>query len=267
MEELHRIHVSGDYDLVVVDTPPARYALDFLDAPQRLTGLLDSQLLRVLFRPAVAMGRTGFRLFRLGSATVLRTIERVSGLEFLRTTSEFLLAFEGMLEGFRARAVETGELLRSSACGFVLVAGPDPLQARLAASFSERLEQEGIELLGLVANRVHTWPGSGAAPLLSASDLVQERECLARRLAEPDPPFDSEQVAAVLVGVASRQARLAGQDAETLRCLAHELRIDLKRVRTIPLLDEDVHALEALAELGSYIFDEPMSERMHGRTA
>jgi anion-transporting ArsA/GET3 family ATPase len=256
MEQLHRIYQAGSYDLIVVDTPPARHALEFLDAPRRLIGFLDAQLLRLLFRPAVAMGRTGFRLFRLGSATVLRTIERITGLEFLRMIGEFLLAFEGMLDGFLERAKETERLLRSEECGFLLVAGPDPAQARLATSFSERLSSEGIALLGLIANRARTWPEGPDAPDLSEEMRQRAAAALERALAEDDAPFDPRATASVLIGTAARQARLARQDRETLAALLEELPVDEGQTRTIPLLSEDVHALEALVRMARFVFPE-----------
>jgi anion-transporting ArsA/GET3 family ATPase len=223
--------------------------------------LLETQLLRLLFRPALAMGRTGFRLFRLGSATVLRTIERVSGLEFLRMTSEFLLAFEGMLDGFMQRASETEQLLRSENCGFLLVAGPDPMQASQAASFSERLEREGIRLLGLVANRVRSWPSKEPARVLPPGEQARAAEHLAKSLAELEPTFDPERVASVLIATAVRQARLARQDQETLQALVGELALDPTQVRTIPLLPEDVHELETLVWMTGAVFrDESHAE-------
>lgn len=257
MEQLHQVYQTGDYDLVVVDTPPARHALEFLDAPRRLAGFLGTQVLRILFRPALAMGRTGFRLFRFGSATVLRTVERLTGLEFLRMISEFLLAFEGMLEGFRSRAGETERLLRSDVCGFVLVAGPDSTQARLAASFAERLESEGIRLLGLVANRVRTWPGPDAPPELPPSEQDRATERLARSLEKLDPPFDPSLAARVLVRTAAQQASLARADDRNLESLARDLGVDAHGVRRVPLLPEDVHALPALAAMAEIIFGDP----------
>ncbi len=256
MEQLHRLHQSGGYDLIVVDTPPARHALEFLDAPRRLIGFLDTQLLRLLFRPALAMGRTGFRLFRLGSATILRTIERVTGLEFLRMISEFLLAFEGMLDGFIERARQTEELLRSPECGFLLVAGPDPSQARLTAIFAERLGREGIELLGLIANRTHAWPGGGDPPELDPATLAQATRELRDLIGEAEAPFDPETTAAALIETAARQARLVRQDLRSLEALVEELPLERVQVRTIPLLSEDVHTLETLESMARAVFAE-----------
>jgi anion-transporting ArsA/GET3 family ATPase len=255
MEQLHEIHASGRYDLIVVDTPPARHALEFLDAPRRLTGFLSTQLLRLMFRPALAMGRTGFRLFRLGSATVLRTIERVTGLEFLRTLSEFLLAFEAMLPGFRDRALETERLLRSEACGFLLVAGPDPVQTRLARAFSRRLEREGVRLLGVVANRVRTWPGEGSPPELGPPERKRAVERLRKCLAEAEPTLDAESVASALVDAAARQSLLARRDEGALRELLESLGIRREQMRAIPLLPEDVHALPGLLQIARHVFE------------
>jgi anion-transporting ArsA/GET3 family ATPase len=256
MEQLYQIHQAGQYDLIVVDTPPARHALEFLDAPRRLTGFLGTQLIRIMFRPALAMGRTGFRLFRFGSATILRTVERITGLEFLRMISEFLLAFEGMLEGFRERARETERLLRSEGCGFLLVAGPDRSQTRLAASFSARLREEEVHLLGLIANRVRTWPGDSPPPVLDEAERASATDRLRKCLVEAGAPFDARSVADTLVATAARQAHLARTDEENLRALVESLPIEPDQVRTIPLLAEDVHALGALDRISRFVFED-----------
>jgi anion-transporting ArsA/GET3 family ATPase len=213
MEKLHQLHSAGEYDLIVLDTPPSTHALEFLDAPRRLTGFLQSDFLKLLFRPALAMGRTGFRLFRFGSATVLRAMERLTGIGFLRTISDFLLAFESMLDGFTTRAAEIEALLRDPACGFVLVVGPDPEQARRALDFSARLQEDGIGLLGLVMNRVRTWPTSGPVPELDEVEAKRITERLAKGLAEGNSPFDPKRTARNLVGTLTRQALLARRDA------------------------------------------------------
>lgn len=259
MEQLHQLHESGDYDLIVLDTPPSRHALDFLDAPRRLTSFLDSQMLRFLFRPALAMGRVGFRLFRFGSATVLRTMERVSGMEFLSAISEFLFAFEGMLDGFQARAAEIQELLRSDVCGFLLVAGPDTEQVRRAQGFWERLEQESIHLVGLVLNRVRIWPGGDPIPELDEASLARLRDRVAERLDESEKARDPKTQARKLVAIAARQSALARRDAGARALLEEHLPLKPAQVRVIPLFDDDVHALTGLERMAGAIFpsDEP----------
>jgi anion-transporting ArsA/GET3 family ATPase len=254
MEKLHQLHSAGEYDLIVLDTPPSTHALEFLDAPRRLTGFLQSDFLKLLFRPALVMGRTGFRLFRFGSATVLRVMERLTGIGFLRTISDFLLAFESMLEGFTTRAAEIEALLRDPVCGFVLVVGPDPEQARRALDFSARLQEDGIGLLGLVMNRVRTWPGSGPVPELDEVEAKRITEWLAKGLADGNSPFDPKRTARNLVGTLTRQALLARRDAEVCAHLEKTLALPPETVRRIPLFSEDVHALGSLRRMASYLF-------------
>jgi len=111
MEKVYELSEGGGFDLVVVDTPPAQHALDFLDAPRRLLEFLDSRLVQMLIHPAFAAGRFGVRLFQRGTQRMLHLIERISGVGFLEDISEFLLAFEGMAEGFRERAARVRALL------------------------------------------------------------------------------------------------------------------------------------------------------------
>ncbi len=252
IEKLHQIFSAGRYDLVVLDTPPARHALEFLDAPRRLTGFLDTQLLRLLFRPAAAMGRAGFRLFRLGSATLLRTIERISGVEFLTAVSEFLLVFEAMLDGFSERAREAEALLRGPECGFVLVAGPGAEQARRARGFWTRLEGERVDVVGLVVNRVRTWAAPGAPP--AGEPGPEEERWLAGALATHGFSGDARTAAAAILATGHRQAALAARDAEVVRALAADLPLEPDAIKTVPLLDEDVHAQDGLARLAAHLF-------------
>jgi anion-transporting ArsA/GET3 family ATPase len=256
MERLHQLAAAGDYDLIVLDTPPAAHALDFLEAPRRLTGFLDSQILKLLFAPARALGRTGFRLFQLGSSAVLPLVERITGMEFLHVVSEFLLAFESMLEGFTTRAREIEALLRSPECGFVLVAGPDLVQARRAQEFWGRLETERIHLAGLVANRVRVWPGGGPPPPLDEATRAAGTASLAKALSEYDPDLDSAGVARAVAEVARRFAAAARRDESVVDGLVASLPLDTSDARVIPLFAEDVHALEALSRMGKHVFDE-----------
>lgn len=249
MERLHQIHSSGRYDLIVVDTPPASHALDFLDAPRRLTGFLDSQLLKRLFHPAAIVGRTSFRLFRRGSEGVLRLIERVSGLEFVRSISEFLLVFESLMGGFAARAHEIEALLRSERVGFVLISGANPDQARRAAEFWSRLSREQIHLVGAVVNRVRTWPGASLPKLPTESEESKALGWLEDRLG---PGSEARGVLDTLL----RQLALAQRDREHLGTLARALPLEPEALRTVPLLPEDIHAIDSLASLGRFVFGE-----------
>ena len=255
MAKLHQLHLDANYDLIVLDTPPASHVLDFLDTPRRLAGFLDSGFLKVLIHPAAAAGRTGFRLFRFGSELVLRALERITGIEFLSAMSEFLLAFEAMLEGFTEQGREVERLLRGPACGFVLVVGPDAEQARRARSFCRRLEAERLRLAGVVLNRVHVW-SEGATPApLDEAERCEAIEWLRKELAERGSDARGN-VAEALIATAERQAALARRDGAVRRGLEAALPLERSEVRTIPLFAEDVHALETLGWMGQRIFGE-----------
>jgi len=256
-EKLLQVVAASRYDLVVLDTPPAAHALDFLDAPRRLTGFLEGQFLKLLLHPAAVVGRASLRLFRSGAEFVLRALERVTGLEFLTSISEFLLAFEELLTGFGERAHEVARLLRDPSCGFVLVAGPDLSQARRAQSFWERLQSEGIHLVGLVLNRVHPWPGPGAPPADDPAEGERAERWLTAALGAADPELDAGAAAAALVGAARAQAALARRDAAVRERLERALPLEGDAFRAVPLFAEDVHALEGLARIAGEIFGAP----------
>jgi anion-transporting ArsA/GET3 family ATPase len=240
----------------VLDTPPAAHALDFLDAPRRLTGFLDSQILKLLFLPALSMGRTGLRLFRFGSSVTLGLIERVTGLEFLHIISDFLLAFESMLDGFTTRARQIESLLRSSDCGFVLVVGPDPTQAERAHEFWLRLREEQISLVGLVANRTRSWPESGPIPDFSDAEIQTATQRLSEALARSELGLPAEPAARLLVEGARRHATLARRDSELREWLAARLPISQSSLRVVPLFDEDIHVLASLGRMADHLFED-----------
>ncbi len=241
LEKLAAIHAAGDYDLIVLDTPPAAHALDFLDAPRRVLGFLDGGFLELLLRPS----RTGLRLFRFGSELTLRGLERLTGLSFLGDLSEFFGAFEALLGGFRERAERTQELRRSRQCGFVLIAGPDPEQVRRAVAFSLRLQQERVHLTGLVVNRVRTWP-SGRPPETGAEARKQAQGWL-------EPALGAER-AARLVSVARRHAAAAQRDAEHAEHIEKSVALERSQMHRIPLLAEDIHTPRGLRRLRAHLF-------------
>jgi anion-transporting ArsA/GET3 family ATPase len=255
MEKLHQLHATGRYDLIVLDTPPAAHALDFLDAPRRLTGFLDSQILKLLFLPAVSMGRTGLRLFRFGSSVTLGLIERVTGLEFLHIISDFLLAFESMLDGFTRRAREIESLLRSRECAFVLVVGPDPTQAQRAHEFWLRLREEQISLVGLVSNRARSWPEPGPVPEFEEAQIEAARGRLSEALARSEPAVEAGAAARLLVEAARRHATLARRDARVREWLTARLSIPPRAMRVVPLFDEDIHVLASLRQMADHLFE------------
>jgi anion-transporting ArsA/GET3 family ATPase len=167
MEKLGQLAATGEWDLIVVDTPPSRSALDFLDAPQRMSNFLDGRMIRLLSAPARAGGRGLRRLVGAGFALFAKAVSTILGGQMLADASAFVQAFDTMFGGFRERATATYALLRAPGTAFVVVAAPEPDALREAAYFVDRLAGEEMPLVGLVLNRTH--------PLLAALSAAKAR--------------------------------------------------------------------------------------------
>ncbi|BEP12891.1 hypothetical protein acdb102_12020 [Acidothermaceae bacterium B102] len=156
MEKLGQLKATGTWDLIVVDTPPTRSALDFLDAPRRMATFLDGRLLRLLAAPAKAGGRVSARVLSAGVGMFTGVLSRVLGAQLLHDLGGFVAALETMFGGFRQRAERTYTLLQQPGTAFVVVAAPERDALREAAYFADRLAEESMPLAGLVLNRVHS---------------------------------------------------------------------------------------------------------------
>jgi anion-transporting ArsA/GET3 family ATPase len=166
MEKLGQLRAKDEWDLIVVDTPPSRSALDFLDAPARLSRFLDGRMLRMLLAPARSGGRSMFSLVTASFGLFSRAVQKILGAQLLTDLSGFVAALDSMFGGFRQRADETYRILQDPQTAFLLVAAPDRDAVREAAYFAERLVAERMPLAGLVLNRVH----DSALPTLSVRD-------------------------------------------------------------------------------------------------
>jgi anion-transporting ArsA/GET3 family ATPase len=260
MEKVFEISERGGFDLIVLDTPPSQHALEFLESPERLLEFLDSRLVHVLLHPAFAAGRLGFRLFHRGTQRVLRLIERVSGIAFLEDVSEFLLAFEGMAEGFRQRARRVHELLLGPEAAFLLAVGPANESVVHAFSFLEHLGSTRVPLAGLVANRVHTWPGGGAPPerVPLDGDEAKALAGLSRALSEDLGDSErAESAAQAALATVRRYAAMVHRDAAAIAPLQTWAEREGCFWRQIPQLAQDVHDLEGLARIADHVFSEP----------
>ncbi|MFD7817764.1 ArsA family ATPase [Streptomyces sp. NPDC059785] len=182
MEKLGQLRSRDEWDLIVVDTPPSRSALDFLDAPKRLGSFLDGKLIRVLMAPAKVGGRAGMKFLNVGMSMMTGALGKVLGGQLLKDVQTFVAAMDTMFGGFRTRADATYKLLQAPGTAFLVVAAPERDALREAAYFVERLAAEDMPLAGLVLNRVH---GSGAAQL-SAERALAAAEDLELTTAEPD---------------------------------------------------------------------------------
>jgi anion-transporting ArsA/GET3 family ATPase len=188
MEKLGQLHRTEEYDLIVVDTPPSRSALDFLDAPARLSSFLDGRLVRLLSAPARAGGRAYLRVVRVGMNTFTSVVTRILGSELLADLQTFVAALDSMFGGFRERAEHTYALLAAPETQFVVVATPDADALREASYFIDRLAADGVHLSGMVLNRVHHSAASylGAAQSRAAAAELRRRRnhSLTRNLLE-----------------------------------------------------------------------------------
>ncbi|MFE9722368.1 ArsA family ATPase [Streptomyces sp. NPDC005794] len=169
MEKLGQLRARDEWDLIIVDTPPSRSALDFLDAPKRLGSFLDGKFIRLLIAPAKIGGRAGMKFLNVGMSMMTGTLGKLLGGQFLRDVQTFVAAMDSMFGGFRTRADATYKLLQAPGTAFLVVATPERDALREAAYFVERLAAEEMPLAGLVLNRVH---GSEAARLSAERALT-----------------------------------------------------------------------------------------------
>jgi anion-transporting ArsA/GET3 family ATPase len=263
MEKVFELSERDDFDLIVVDTPPSQHALDFLAAPRRLVEFLDSRIVQLLVHPAFVAGRMGFRIFQRGTARILRLIERVSGVAFLEEISEFLLAFEGMAEGFRERAHRVQARLLGPDAAFVIAAAPAEESVGHALQLFDRLEGADVRPAGVIVNRVRLWPGGGTAPEGVPEPQQEEAalNALSHELAAREgESFPAEAAARAALSAADGYASWVRADGQaTARLEARALRWGAF-VRRVPELRGDVHDLAGLAQVASWLFPRPSKE-------
>jgi anion-transporting ArsA/GET3 family ATPase len=237
MEKLSQLVATGDYDLVVVDTPPTRSALDFLDAPERLTTFLDGRMIRILLAPAKAGGKAYLKVVSTGFNVFTSVITKIIGAQVLQDVSQFVAALETMFGGFRERAQATYDLLKAPGTAFVVVAAPERDALREAAYFVERLAEERMPLAGLVVNRVHR---SGSATLTVERSLAAAQEL--------DEAGGHETAAAVLRLHAARLALAARERRLQDRFTGAHPGVPVVEVAAQP---GDVHDLDGLRAVGA----------------
>ncbi len=232
MEKLGQLRAREEWDLIVVDTPPSRSALDFLDAPARLARFLDGRMLRLLVAPARAGGRSMFSLVTASFGVFSRAVQRILGAQLLTDLSGFVAALDSMFGGFRDRADQTYRVLQDRETAFLVVAAPEPDAIREAAYFARRLSEERMPLAGLVLNRVHVVQ----APALSAVDS-QEAAAALDELGDHTGTADALRVHA---GLVRQEAR------ETAVATAFRHQHPGVPVASVAALPTDVHDLDGL---------------------
>ena len=234
MEKLGQLRASDQWDLIIVDTPPSRSALDFLDAPNKMGRFLDGTMIRLL----AGSGRAGLKFASAGFMFFSRIISKILGGQLLRDISAFVAALDTMFGGFRERATATYELLRRPGTWFVVVATPEPDALREASYFVDRLSAEGMPLAGLVLNRTHP----PATTLLSATRAEGAAERVLEAGAEgADLAAAALRVHAERMTQAAREQHLADRFTSAHPEVA---------VRAVPAAAGDVHDLDGLRIMG-----------------
>ncbi len=231
MEKLYELQADDTFDLVVVDTPPTRHALDFLDAPKNLTRFLDHRLYRILTAPT----RGVMKAVNKAATSFIRQVTKVVGAEVFDDAIAFFQAFEGMEDGFRERADAVLQLLDDPRTAFVLVASPRRDTVEEARFFAAKLAESDIPVAGLVVNRVHP----------AFSDQLPEA------LRERARTLDGTDLGGLYANLADF-ALIRAREDEHLEGLAEQ--VAPAPVARVPFLRSDVHDLDGLAEIGSHLF-------------
>jgi anion-transporting ArsA/GET3 family ATPase len=241
MERLWELHAEHGYDLIVLDTPPARNALDFLEAPGRVMRFIDGRALRLLLRPGLRAGRLGMRALGSGTNLAMRAVERLTGMTLLEDVSDFLGAFDGMYDGFRDRAANVARLLSSEHTTFLLVTSAEPEPIGEAEAFWRALVQHGMPFGGAVVNKTHADHLDGRGRRGLRSRAVQQLTA---------------------AGVPEDVAIRAAANLDELQALAMRDRTAVERLERliapqplllVPRLDHDVDDLDAVSAVSRHL--------------
>ncbi|MBA3300334.1 MAG: ArsA family ATPase [Thermoleophilaceae bacterium] len=234
MEKLYELHESGEYDLLVLDTPPTRNALDFLDAPERLHRFVDSRSLAFFMAPS----RTGLKIFSRGTGLLFAALKRVTGVDLLQDISEFFGLFAEISDGFRERSRAVTQLLENPATTFLLVTSPQRDAIDEVIYFRRSLRERKMPFGGVIVNRVH-----------QEVALEAEGEDVAEELASLLEP---------------KLARRAALNFDDYRAISEQDRRNMERLEAelgsrdplvlVPYFDEDVHDLSGLERMNEHLF-------------
>ncbi len=232
MEKLHELHGEGRYDLLVLDTPPTRNALDFLDAPDRLARFIDSRALHFFLAPS----RTGLKIFSRGTGLMFSILKRVTGVDLLQDLSDFFASFGEMAQGFRERAQAVKQLLADERTTFLLVTSPAHEAVDEAKFFRDKIEEAGMPFGAVIVNRMH--------------------------VEAPDGPEDLDSLDPELAEKVAANFRDFHALAERDRRNVDELTADIgdRPLIIVPYLDEDIHDLDGIEAMNDHLFAEAVAQ-------
>jgi anion-transporting ArsA/GET3 family ATPase len=232
--KLYELVESARFDVIVLDTPPSRNALDFLDAPDRLTGFLEGRALRMFLAPSGLAAK----LVGRGTSVVFGVLRRVTGVDLMNDLSGFFMALSGVLDGFRERATAVKALLAEPTTTFLIVTSPEREAREEAIFFRGKLREAGLPFGGLVVNRVHILAPSPPPSLEAVSSALGGNDALARKALRTLDEF--RVLAARDESATSRLATATGDPDPIL----------------IPQLDGDVHDVDGLVRIHRHLFAE-----------
>lgn len=234
MERLYEVVQQNRYDTIIVDTPPMQNAKDFLSAPQRMMDMVNNSMLHLLIKPAMAVGKTGFRFFEKGSQQILKVFDRITGFAFLQDISEMLIAFQALLGGFEKRASDVRELLSKNQCHFVVVCTTQDNSIREVKDFASKAAQLDNEVWAIVANRVYTGP-------VPTSDKIKEHRGSLKKVFSPAETD-------ILIKNYQRFSPLIKRDRKVLDQMKSW--VSEGQLVSIPLFFSDVHDVQGLMRVG-----------------
>ncbi|MGB5351693.1 MAG: ArsA-related P-loop ATPase [Polyangiales bacterium] len=243
MEKLHEVRKDPAWDLVVLDTPPTASALDFLTAPERLIDAIDSPAMRWFLQVFEGAGKEAFGLVGRGATVLLRGIGKITGIEFLEQVAEFVSGINDLFGGFKERAEQVSDALRSPEVAFVLVTSPDPLAIGEARFFSDKLQDAGMKREAIIINQVHT--------MIPEPTISEEAQVAELRAALPES-LDAADIYPRLSEALKVERQWAVADRAEVERLNKQVGSDTDIVE-VPAFDEDVHDLAALAKVASFL--------------
>ena len=239
MEKLYELYSDGGYDLIVIDTPPTRNALDFLDAPRRMTDFFESRVLRWFLMPYMKAGGGIMRVANVAAVAFLKIVKRIVGSDVLEDTAEFFSNLEGMYDGFKQRAQEVAALLQSPSTSFVVVTSPAQESVSEATFFASRLNEAGLPFGALVVNRVHPRFGDGI-------------DVRSRQLAKLERDGEVAQLLAKLLDNEEAFMRVVRLEEENLDHLARN--VPRHRWVRVPYLEREAVDFSGLIAIAEQLF-------------
>lgn len=233
MEKLHEITQDRDYDLIVLDTPPSRHALDFLDAPARMSAMIGDSMMKWFLKPSLFVGRASLKILERPMHQVFKTFDKIMGFEFLQDLSEMLMSFSDLLEGFQQRAEKVQALLQDPKTSFLLISSPQSIPLQEAAYFYSKIVEKSLPFSGFIFNRVQRVPdGTDTLPASLPSTAREEYQEL-RKLFKNLQKRDQSEIEKFKDEIDSSEGLI---------------------LKAVPRMDRDIHDLAGLRDLGEELF-------------